>query len=149
MTAGIAKDPMKKNSRGKPQIMIVDNDPFVRDSLKFFLDSGHAHYLIFKSGREGLNALAYQNIDVVVCDYFLPDMDGIQFLNQAKIKSANIQRILMATLVNDDLRGEIKAAGIERFIEKPLTVALLDTMICELTCLRKTNRNMGQAYNPQ
>lgn len=129
--------------------MIVDNDPFVRDSLKFFLDSGHAHYLIFKSGREGLNALEYQHIDVVVCDYFLPDMDGIQFLNQAKIKSTKILRILMATLINDDLRSEIQAAGIERFIEKPLTVSSLDTMICELTCCRKINPNMGQAYNPQ
>ena len=137
---------MKKNTGASPQIMIVDSDSFVRDSLKFFFDCGHVHHLIFKSGEEGLNALKYQDFDVVVCDYFLPDMDGIHFLNQAKQKSATVARILMATLITDKLVCDIKAAGIDRFIEKPLTVASLDTMINELTGCRQPDHNMGHVY---
>jgi DNA-binding response OmpR family regulator len=138
---------MKKNTGALPRIMIVDSDPFVRDSLRFFFDIGHVHYLIFKTGEEGLNALKNQDFDVVVCDYFLPDMDGVCFLNQAKQQSASVSRILMATLITDELVCDIQAAGIDRFIEKPLTVAFLDTMIDELTGARQPEQNMGHQYN--
>lgn len=113
--------------------MFVDNDRLVRDSLKMFFDNGHTDYLIFKSGEEGLNSLKYQKIDVVISDYFLPDMDGIQFLNQVGEHYPHVIRILMATLGSDELQREIKKSGIDRFIEKPLTVASLDTIIKELT----------------
>lgn len=138
---------MKEITGAAPRIMIVDSDPFVRDSLKFFFDSGHVHHLVFKSGEQGLNALKYQDFDVVVCDYFLPDMDGVHFLNQVKQQSAAVLRILMATLITDELLCDIKAAGIDRFIEKPLTVASLDTMINELTGSRQPEHNMGHIYN--
>jgi two-component system, NtrC family, nitrogen regulation response regulator NtrX len=138
---------MKENTGAAPRIMIVDSDPFVRDSLKFFFDRGQVHHLIFKSGEQGLNALKYQDFDVVVCDYFLPDMDGVHFLNRVKETSGAVFRILMATLITDRLVSEIKAAGIDRFIEKPLTVALLDTMINELTGCRQPEHNMGHEYN--
>lgn len=131
--SGVCKGRMKKPRVSSPQIMFVDNDPLVRDSLKLFFDNGHTHFLIFKSGEEGLNSLKYQKIDVVVCDYFLPDMDGIQFLNQVGTHSSGVVRVLMATLISDELIGEIRKAGIDRYIEKPLTVASLDTIIDELT----------------
>lgn len=132
--SGVCKGRMKKNRVSFPQIMFVDNDPLVRDSLKLFFDNGHTHFLIFKSGEEGLNSLKYQKIDVVVCDYFLPDMNGIHFLNQVEKHCSGVFRVLMATLISDDLQSEIQKAGIDRFIEKPLTVASLDTIIDELTC---------------
>ena len=112
--------------------MLIDNDEHVRDSLKLFFDSSHMDFLIFKSASEGLNSLKYQEIDMVISDYFLPDMNGIEFLNQVAKNNPGITRILMATIVNDDLKLEILKAGIDRFIEKPLTVSSLDTIINEL-----------------
>jgi DNA-binding response OmpR family regulator len=135
---------MKRAGGSSPQIMFVDNDPLVRDSLKFFFDIGHIQCLIFKSGAEGLNALKYQPIDVVVCDYFLPDMDGIQFLNKVGEHSSQVVRILMATLISDELRGEIQEANIDRIIEKPLTMACMDTIIHELCCHKATETIMGK-----
>jgi response regulator RpfG family c-di-GMP phosphodiesterase len=69
---------------------------------------------------------------MVISDYFLPDMNGVEFLNQVAINNPGIIRILMATIVNDELKLDILKAGIDRFIEKPLTVASLDTIINEL-----------------
>ncbi|HKL01586.1 MAG TPA: response regulator [Desulfotignum sp.] len=128
---------MKKTRVSSPQIMFVDNDSLVRDSLKLFFGNGPTNFLIFKSGEEGLNSLKYQKIDVVVCDYFLPDMDGIQFLDQVGKQRSGVFRVLMATLISDELRKEIQKAGIDRVIEKPLTVASLDTIIDELTCHKR------------
>ncbi|MCK5837824.1 MAG: response regulator [Desulfobacula sp.] len=123
---------MDQQYKKSPQIMFVDNDDHVRDSLKVFFDSTQMNFLIFKSASEGLNSLKYQKIDMVISDYFLPDMNGVEFLNQVAIGNPGIIRILMATIVNDELKLDILKAGIDRFIEKPLTVASLDTIINEL-----------------
>ncbi|WP_299979304.1 response regulator [Desulfobacula sp.] len=124
---------MAKQIKKSPRIMLIDNDEHIRDSLKIFFDSSQMDFLIFKSASEGLNSLKYQKIDMVISDYFLPDMNGVEFLNQVAKNNPGITRVLMATIVNDDLKLEILKAGIDRFIEKPLTVASLDTIINELT----------------
>lgn len=124
---------MAEEYKKLPRIMVIDNDEHVRDSLKVFFDSSQMDLLIFQSASEGLNSLKYQKIDMVISDYFLPDMDGIDFLNQVAKNDPSITRILMATIVNDDLKLEILKAGIDRFIEKPLTIPSLDMIINELT----------------
>ena len=123
---------MTEKYKKLPQIMFIDNDEHIRDSLKVFFDSSQMDLLIFQSASEGLNALKYQKIDTVISDYFLPDMNGIEFLNLVAKNNPGITRILMATIVNDDLKLEILKAGIDRFIEKPLTITSLDIIINEL-----------------
>ncbi len=121
-------------------LMLIDNDRHIRESLKVFFEAGQTNFLIFKTAEEGLNALKYQNVNVVISDYFLPDMDGVSFLKQAAQIQPDVTRILMATITSDDLEQEILAEGIDRFIEKPLTVATLDTVINELETLNFSNR---------
>lgn len=123
---------MAKHYKKLPRIMFIDNDEHVRDSLKVFFDSSQMNFLIFKTAAEGLNSLKFQEIDMVISDYFLPDMNGVEFLNQVADDHPGIIRILMATIVNDDLKLDILKSGIDRFIEKPLTVTSLDTIINEL-----------------
>ena len=120
-------------------LMLIDNDRHVRESLKVFFNASQTNFLIFKSGEQGLNSLKYQRMDVVISDYFLPDMDGVEFLKKAALIQPELTRILMATITSDDLEREILAEGIDRFIEKPLTVATLDTVISELAPLNFSN----------
>lgn len=123
------------------RIMLIDNDKHVRDSLKIFFNASRNNCLIFKSAEEGLNALKYQKVDVVVSDYFLPDMDGVEFLRRAQSVQPGVTRILMATITTHDLEQEIQHSGIDRFIEKPLTVASLDTVIREFENLNFSNHS--------
>ncbi len=122
-------------------LMLIDNDRHVRESLKVFFDASQTNFLTFKTAKEGLNALKYQNADVVISDYFLPDMDGVNFLKQAAQIQPDVTRILMATITSDELEQEIRNAGIDWFIEKPLTVATLDTVINELETLNFSNQS--------
>jgi len=123
---------MGKEQTKTLQIMLIDNDKYVRESLGIFFARGQLKFLIFKSASEGLNSLKYQDIDVVISDYFLPDMDGLTFLKQVVIKKPGIARILMATIVTDELKKEISMAGIDAFLEKPLTVASIDHILFEI-----------------
>ncbi|MBU0463689.1 MAG: response regulator [Proteobacteria bacterium] len=125
---------MGKEQTKTLQIMLIDNDKYVRESLSTFFANGQLKFLIFKSASEGLNSLKYQDIDVVISDYFLPDMDGLTFLKQAAIQKPGIARVLMATIITDELKKEISMAGIDAFLEKPLSVASIDHILCEINC---------------
>jgi len=123
---------MGQNSRQTVQVMIIDNDKYVRESLSTFLGNENLTFLIFKSGKEGLNALKYQKIDVVIADYFLPDMDGVTLLKTVAVQKPGTARILMATITNDDLKKDIARNQIDAFIEKPLSIASIDHTLCEI-----------------
>lgn len=123
---------MEKKQAKILQIMLIDNDKYVRESLSTFFDNGKFQFLIFKSAAEGLNSLKYQDIDVVISDYFLPDMDGLAFLKEVAIQKPSIARVLMATIVTDELKKEIAMAGVDAFLEKPLRVEYLDQIISEI-----------------
>ena len=121
--------------------MLIDNDKHVRDSLNLFFEGSQTDFLIFKSGIEGLNSLKYKNVDVVIADYFLPDMDGVEFLSKAAQIHPNATRILMATMTNDEMALGIVRSGIDQFIEKPITVDSLETIITELEIIKRSKEN--------
>ena len=123
---------MEKKQAKALQIMLIDNDKYVRESLSTFFDNGQLQFLIFKSAAEGLNSLKYQDIDIVIADYFLPDMDGLTFLKKVASQKPSIARVLMATIVTDELKKEIAMAGVDAFLEKPLSVEYLDQIISEI-----------------
>lgn len=135
---------MKKEPSYSPQVMIIDNDKYVRESLSTFFGQGPTRLLIFRSGSEGLNALKYQEIDVVISDYFLPDMDGLSFLKQVAKEKPGIPRVLMATITNEEMALGIARAGIYKFIEKPLTVDSLETIIKELEMVKQSKPCPGR-----
>lgn len=112
-----------------PRILLIDNDEHVRNALKVFFDKSNVEILVFQSAQEGLNSLKYQQIDMVISDYFLPDMTGVDFLNRVAGDYPAVKRVLMATIVSEQLHLEILNAGIDQCIEKPLTVGSLDTII--------------------
>ena len=120
--------------------MLIDNDKYVRESLGTLFESGKIKFLIFKSATEGLNSLKYQDIDIVITDYFLPDMDGLTLLKQIAVQQPGVARVLMATISNDELKKEISLAGIDAFIEKPLSVATIDQVI------HKINKAYSKPY---
>ncbi|MCP3926308.1 MAG: response regulator [Desulfobacterales bacterium] len=114
------------------QILLIDSDKYIRESLNTFFNNGKDSFLIFKSANEGLNALEYQKIDVVISDYFLPDMDGVKFLIKAAEMSPGITRILMTTILSEDLRIESINAGIDALLEKPLSISSLDSILAKI-----------------
>ena len=134
---------MGKEQTKTLQIMLIDDDKYVRESLGTFFAGGQLKFLIFKSASEGLNSLKYQDIDVVISDYFLPDMDGLTLLKQVAIKKPGIARILMATIVTDELKKEISMAGIDAFLEKPLSVASIDHILFEINKGRFNQNKTG------
>ncbi len=65
-------------------ILIIDDSPEDRETYKRLLgrDPGEYRFIECEEGEEGLEALKDQPVDCILLDYRLPDMDGIEILDE-------------------------------------------------------------------
>lgn len=75
------------------------------------------------SGREGLDALGREKVDLIVSDINMPSMDGLEFLRQLQrqglAKGAPV--VMITTESGEEHVREALAAGAQGYIRKPFT----------------------------
>ncbi len=104
-----------------PVLLIVDDEEMVLSSLRSFLMlETEYEVLTFSSAAEALEAVNGQTIDLVVSDYLMPGMTGIDFLLEVKKLQPYATRILLTGYA--DKENAIKAineVGLYQYVEKP------------------------------
>jgi len=82
---------MKKN------IIFVDDDGNLIQGLKRMLKKKENVWSVdfALSGKEALDKMSDNDYDVIVSDYRMPEMDGLELLNIVKKKYPNIKRLLL------------------------------------------------------
>ena len=102
-------------------ILLVDDEEMVVASIKSFL-ALETDYRVsgFTSPQEALAFLEKVRVDLVISDYLMPDMDGIEFLMRVKQIQPQATRILLTGYA--DKENAIKAindVGLYQYLEKP------------------------------
>ncbi|PJE01543.1 MAG: hypothetical protein CK427_10355, partial [Leptospira sp.] len=69
------------------KIILVDDDPLYTDLLKFYIEKSldeSIRLLIFNNSQEALNSIKQDpnNIAVIILDYQMPEVDGLEFINR-------------------------------------------------------------------
>lgn len=72
------------------------------------------------SGEEGLEHLA-GGPDLILCDWRMDGMNGLEFVAEARKQGASGKIIMMSGYSNDDVRDQALQAGVNDFLEKPIT----------------------------
>jgi DNA-binding response OmpR family regulator len=66
------------------QILIVDDNPLLRETLKAVLEVNGFNASACEDGKRALTAIRLTAFDAVIVDIFMPDEDGIGFVLQAR-----------------------------------------------------------------
>ena len=103
------------------RILIIDDDPTIRMTLQKFLKSQGYDVILAKNGEEGLASAKNLHPSLIICDWMMPIMDGLEVCRQIKgdIKLANIYLILLTAR---DQEGDVVKAlemGADDFLSKP------------------------------
>jgi DNA-binding NtrC family response regulator len=102
-------------------VAIIDDEPMVTQSIKNFLAlETDYEVLVYNSPREAIADLRGKPVDVVISDYLMPDLNGIEFFLQLKEIQPQATRILLTGYA--DKENAIKAindVGLYQYIEKP------------------------------
>jgi two-component system chemotaxis response regulator CheY len=105
-------------------ILLVDDSNTVKAVIAKALDmSGVAMSALFKAanGREGLDILRKEKVDLVFADINMPVMGGIQMVEEMKGDAAlkSIPIVIISTEGNVDRIEDLKRKGIAAFLRKP------------------------------
>lgn len=138
------------------RILLVDDDEFVlkalRRELAAVLGGGPERSEIeaLSSPREALSRAREVEYDVVIADYGMPEMDGVQFLKTFQGIQPDAARIVLSgQLDRDKLSEAINHTRIYRFVGKPWTDVALASAVTQAVAYRKAivdNRRLAQAY---
>jgi YesN/AraC family two-component response regulator len=105
------------------RILIVDDDKDCLNSLKNILlreENMILEIVTANTGEEAWRLLQDKGFDLVLSDYKMPGMDGIELLSRVKDKFPNTQRILITAFSDLTVaKRAINTAEIHNYIEKP------------------------------
>ena len=109
----------KKSSGPNAVAIIVDDDPAVRNSLKFFLEVEGLTVRTYANAAEALEEAHYPASGCLVIDYRLPGMTGLELLALLRERRIALPAILITTNPSAYLVSRARAAGVV-LVEKPL-----------------------------
>jgi len=118
-----------------PHLLIVDDDPTVRESLADALEQPNLTVSTAGSGEEALAHLGDDQADLILTDLRMPGMDGLELLRQIRARAPGVEVILMTA--HDDMPSVVAAMreGAREFLVKPLHLgelrALVDRTLAE------------------
>lgn len=103
------------------EVLIVDDDALVTRTLSYLLASdGSLVAELFNDPHKALDFLKTRRVDVVVADFLMPGMDGIQFLLKVRELWPTTSRIMLTGYADKDAAiRAINEVGLYHFIEKP------------------------------
>ena len=111
------------------QLMVVDDEPNVLNALRRELDESYSQGAfglyqlevhVFERADAAFQAARARQFDVIISDYAMPGMNGIEFLRQFKEAQPDAVRILLSGVADVNvLVAAVNQAGVGCFIGKP------------------------------
>jgi len=105
----------------KMKMLLIDDDEWIRNSMRLYFEGEGCHLLALETAEEGIEALKREAYDIIITDYKLPDMDGLEFLKRIQTDYPHAMKIIISAYGNKEVVSEAIRIGVHDFIEKPFT----------------------------
>jgi FixJ family two-component response regulator len=114
-------------------ILLVDDDADVRAAVRRELSRVRAWKIVeAESPSEGLDHISRQRVDVLVTDYDMPGMTGLELLELARVTQPDMVRVLLTGHADLHLALHALNQGLaHRFVVKPWNDVDLRQVVCE------------------
>ena len=105
----------------RPVILLVDDEEMIILSIRGLLSLDDEYEIFtYTSPREALEWIRANKVDLIVSDYLMPELDGFEFLSEAKKAQPNAIRILLTGYADkENAIRAINELGLFRYVEKP------------------------------
>ena len=101
------------------KILWVDDEPAVLESARMILELKGLPIKFAINGKQALEILAKEKIDLMITGIHMPIMDGVELLKQIKDIYPNMKKIVVSAYSNDELRRGVLALGAMEYLRKP------------------------------
>ena len=111
----------QSSSRRKPTVAIIDDESMVTQSLGSFLKlETDFEVLTYQSPAEALETFERRSLDLVISDFLMPEMNGLELLSKLKHLHPEVPRILLTGYADkENAIRAINEVGLYQYVEKP------------------------------
>lgn len=115
----------------KPTILVVEDDPLTVQILRRMLEKASYSVECRMDGEEGLSAARALKPALLVLDFMLPSLDGLEICRTLKEDAATskIPVLMLSAAADEHLEADARAVGVDGFLPKPVDMrSLIDTV---------------------
>jgi two-component system response regulator HydG len=97
-------------------ILIIDDDVYISNLLESYLVKHHYNVSVAYSGKAAKKLITKRDFTCILCDFRLPDSDGLEILKHAKAKSLEIPVIIMTAYADLKMAVKLIKAGATDYV---------------------------------
>src|SRR5438034_4862762 len=120
---------MTSRSAPRASVLVVDDEPLIRDTLAEYLTQEGFAVRACASGEDALRAAAEGKFDIALCDVHLPGIDGIELLERLLQLNPEIFVVLITAYATVENAVEAFHRGAHDYLMKPI---ILDEVLGKL-----------------
>ena len=113
----------------KRRILVLDDEHSIRVVLKSILEGEGYSVLDTDDGREALDMMAAQSVDLIIQDLRMPKMDGLTFLKSVKQKFPDVPSIVLTAFGTLETAVEAMRLGAYTHMPKPFDTVEMREMV--------------------
>src|SRR4029077_16462786 len=107
---------------GKVRILVVDDEPSMREMLRIVLRRDGYEVVIAENGRDAIEQLRKTNVDLLLSDIKMPDVTGVEVLRAAKDINRDIVACMMTAYASTATAVEAMRLGAVDYFTKPFSM---------------------------
>ncbi len=128
----------RKPNPGSCNLLIVDDDPEMRNLLSEELQDEGYRVTLAKNGLDVLSEIPFTSYDMIITDWKLPLRDGIQILKSVREIHPDLPVILITAFGDVKVRKQVEKAG-GVYLQKPFSMEAFRHMVQSILSQRKTS----------
>lgn len=121
-------------------ILLVDDDELVRITLKEFFKLLGLTVIEASNGREGIEKAINNEIHILIADYRMPDLTGVEMIKEIWKFKRDFKIIILTGFANEITNEVIREFGVVAVLQKPVDLGVLEKLITQLLSNPKNKR---------
>src|SRR5262245_35385188 len=117
-----AADTTADEAPARPRILVVDDEPSMRDMLRTVLRRDGYEVLVAEDGRQALSLLERERVDLLLSDIRMADVTGVDVLRAAKQSNRDIIAFMMTAFASTETAVEAMRLGAVDYFTKPFSM---------------------------
>ena len=131
----------------RPRVLVVDDDADVGEFLRDALSAWSYDVTLVTSGREAVDLISHQIFDAALVDIWMPQMDGLQVLDEMKRHDPALEVVMMTGNPMVETAVQALKSGAYDYLIKPLNLDELQHLMQQVLEKRFLSREVHSLRN--
>lgn len=124
----------------KPKVVIIDDEEDLLDLYEYNFAKRGFEVLTFNRAKAAIDYLHSHQPDIILCDWMMPDMDGLDLCKMVKsnLKMADIPFMMVTCKTEKSAIRQALAAGVSDYVSKPIG---MEELVAKVNFVLKSDRS--------